>query len=140
MKPRDLPMGLCLVHVLASWTRLAAVAVPLLAAMHGAADADDMRVRTQSGIVEGVVEADVMSFKGIAYAAPPVGELRWKEPRSPGSWDGTREADAYGNACIQTTRQFCAELLRIELYRPHGSNDSTLSIASCFRHARSRNS
>jgi len=102
MRPRDLPVGLCLAHVLASWIRPAAFAVPLLAAMHGAADADDMRVRTQSGIVEGVVDADVMSFKGIAYAAPPVGELRWKEPRSPGSWDGTRKADAYGNACIQT--------------------------------------
>jgi para-nitrobenzyl esterase len=59
-------------------------------------------VRTQSGSVEGVARDGVTSFKGIPYAAAPVGELRWKAPQAAAWWEGVRKADAYGNACIQT--------------------------------------
>jgi para-nitrobenzyl esterase len=62
------------------------------------------QVRTASGAVEGVVSADgmVRSFKGIPYAAPPVGALRWKAPQPAPSWSGVRKATDFGPRCMQT--------------------------------------
>lgn len=59
-------------------------------------------VQTQSGRVQGVAERGVVAFKGIPYAAPPVGDLRWRAPKAAASWQDARKADAFGNACIQT--------------------------------------
>lgn len=59
-------------------------------------------VKTESGLVSGVPSADgVVVFKGIPYAAPPVGDLRWKAPEKPQRWDGVRVCDDFGNAAIQ---------------------------------------
>jgi para-nitrobenzyl esterase len=53
--------------------------------------------------VEGTADSDnsVRIFKGIPYAAPPVGNLRWKEPQPPARWSGVRKADAFGARCYQ---------------------------------------
>lgn len=59
-------------------------------------------VRTETGEVQGAAEHGVFAFKGIPFAAPPVGALRWKEPQPAAVWQGVRRADAFGNACIQT--------------------------------------
>ena len=53
-------------------------------------------VSTKYGQVRGVIEEDVLLFKGVPYAAPPVGELRWKEPQDPAPWQGVRDCDTYG--------------------------------------------
>ncbi|WBL81871.1 carboxylesterase family protein [Bradyrhizobium xenonodulans] len=54
-------------------------------------------VRTQAGAVHGHRDANgVLAFKGIPYAAPPVGPLRWCAPRPPAPWDGVRDALAFG--------------------------------------------
>lgn len=45
----------------------------------------------------------VIAFKGIPFAAPPVGDLRWKEPQPVVPWDGVRVADTYGDAASQVT-------------------------------------
>lgn len=45
----------------------------------------------------------VTLFKGIAYAAPPVGELRWAPPQDPASWEGVHKANTYGDACMMYT-------------------------------------
>ncbi len=58
-------------------------------------------VSTQSGTIEGVTDGAVVSFKGIPYAAPPTGDLRWREPHPAPSWTGVRKAGKYGNSCIQ---------------------------------------
>ena len=58
-------------------------------------------MKTQQGDVQGVSESRVLVFKGIPFAAPPVGELRWREPQPAAAWQGVRKADAYGHACTQ---------------------------------------
>ena len=45
--------------------------------------------------------ANVRVYKGIPFAAPPVGELRWAAPQPVAEWDGTRDASEFGNICIQ---------------------------------------
>jgi len=61
------------------------------------------QVRIQSGVLEGVKAPDsnVRAFKGIPYAAPPVGALRWKAPQPLASWSGVRKADEFGPRCMQ---------------------------------------
>lgn len=61
------------------------------------------QLRTANGVLEGVVSADgkVRTFKGIPYAAPPVGELRWKPPQPAPAWAGVRKAVDYPPRCMQ---------------------------------------
>jgi para-nitrobenzyl esterase len=56
---------------------------------------------TQSGAVQGVAAGSLYVFRSIPYAAPPVGNLRWKEPQAVASWKGVRDASTFGNVCTQ---------------------------------------
>jgi para-nitrobenzyl esterase len=59
-------------------------------------------VRTRFGLVAGRGdEESTWSWKGVPYAAPPVGELRWRAPRDPAPWPGARDASRFGGACTQ---------------------------------------
>lgn len=73
----------------------------VLALLAGAAQADTARVTVASGALQGVVEGEVVAFKGVPFAAPPVGDLRWRPPQPAASWSGVRSAAAYGNDCMQ---------------------------------------
>lgn len=59
-------------------------------------------VKTKYGIIQGVVENGYTIFKGIPYAKPPIGELRFKPPQEPESWNGVFYADTFPPACMQT--------------------------------------
>ena len=61
------------------------------------------RVKTTSGVVEGAGPgaSGVRAFKGIPYAAAPVGELRWRPPQALKSWEGVRRAEKFGPRCMQ---------------------------------------
>jgi len=61
-----------------------------------------MIVKTQCGELEGVFEENLYVFKGVPYAAPPVGELRWLPPQPFKSWQGVRPAKNYGAIAPQT--------------------------------------
>ncbi len=71
-------------------------ALPLLAAVNDP-------VKTESGSIAGVAGASpaVRVYKGIPFAAPPVGDLRWKAPKAAPAWTGVKQADAYGTSCLQ---------------------------------------
>lgn len=65
------------------------------------AHAQVTRAKITGGEVSGVTEGDIAIFKGIPFAAPPVGELRWKAPAPVKPWTGVRKADAFADACMQ---------------------------------------
>jgi para-nitrobenzyl esterase len=93
-------------------------------------------VTTDRGAVRGVISADgqVANFLGIAYAAPPVGALRWRRPQPVAAWTGVRSADHYGPVCAQpasgdgpgSIREDC---LYINVQRPaHGNTRQRLPV------------
>ena len=59
------------------------------------------RAHTQQGLLIGRAAQGVESYKGVPFAAPPVGPLRWRVPGRPESWQGERSATDYGAICIQ---------------------------------------
>jgi len=80
--------------------------MPLLAALAvlagaGAASADTVTAKVESGVLPGQTSGDVAVYRKIPYAAPPVGALRWKPPQRPMPWTGARDASANGPACMQ---------------------------------------
>jgi len=58
-------------------------------------------VKIDSGQLQGAVADGVASFKGIPFAAPPVGELRWRAPQPVSAWPGVRQASEFGADCMQ---------------------------------------
>jgi para-nitrobenzyl esterase len=58
-------------------------------------------VRTESGQIKGVVANGVVAFKGIPFAAAPVGDLRWRAPQPAAAWKGVRAADKFAPDCMQ---------------------------------------
>ena len=57
--------------------------------------------RTETGALLGIDLGGVLAFRGIPYAAAPVGALRWRPPQAAGAWSGVRDATAYGPMCAQ---------------------------------------
>ena len=70
-----------------------------LAAIGSGAPAPVMRV--DGGELQGVVDDGVISYKGVPFAAPPVGDLRWRAPQPLAPWTGTRQAAEFGADCMQ---------------------------------------
>ncbi len=93
------------------------------------------QVRVAGGIVEGVVgtDASVRVFEGIPFAAPPVGNLRWKAPQPVVPWKGVRKADAWATHCMQGPmfgplhsrgEGMAEDCLYLNVWTPAGSADA----------------
>ncbi len=117
----------------------------LLAAVLGAtvsfalAHADDFsrQVRTQSGLIAGATAAGVLYFKGIPYAQPPLGNLRWRAPLPAKPWKGVRQATQYGHDCMQLPfpaddapirTKPSEDCLFLNIWRPAGSTAGLLPV------------
>ncbi|WP_439361562.1 carboxylesterase/lipase family protein [Bradyrhizobium sp. DASA03007] len=86
-------------------------------------------VAIDSGNVRGISQEGAEVFRGIPYAAPPLGPLRWRPPQAAISWPGIRAADEFGPACSQSDVPFTPpvngtseDCLTINVWRPLGSN------------------
>ena len=58
-------------------------------------------VQVGNGELQGVIDGSVVSYKGIPFAAPPVGDLRWRPPQPMAPWTGVRQATEFGADCMQ---------------------------------------
>lgn len=74
-----------------------------------AAQAQILTATVSGGEIQGEAENGVVSFKGIPFAAPPAGDLRWKAPQPVSPWNGIRKADAFGPSPMQES--FLAALM-----------------------------
>ena len=87
--------------------RLAAWALALCPVLAGALHAQTfpLDVKIDAGELTGVPTANpaVTVFKGVPFAAPPVGALRWKPPVVPTKWSGVRKSDKYGSCLLYTS-------------------------------------
>lgn len=79
---------------------LLAAALAVTASLSSAAPAAPVAT-IDSGKVEGKIEAGIASWKGIPFAAPPVGGLRWRAPQAVQPWSGVRQATSYAADCMQ---------------------------------------
>jgi para-nitrobenzyl esterase len=100
-------------------------------------------VMTAAGKVQGAFDGDagVHSFKGIAYAAPPVGDLRWKPPQPLSPWRGTRKAHRFGPRAMQLpvfgdmnfrSRGMSEDCLYLNVWTPDPAADARLPVLVYF--------
>lgn len=80
-------------------------------------------VKTDKGQVRGAftMEGQVRAFKGIPFAAPPVGDLRWQPPQPAASWNGVRDATQFGDHCLQLVNAF-------HTFRDPGASEDCLTL------------
>jgi para-nitrobenzyl esterase len=70
-------------------------------------------VKVRQGEAQGIVADGVAIFKGLPFAAPPVGDLRWRVPQLPAKWSGIRAANAFSSTCMQAE-----DCLYLNVYEP----------------------
>jgi para-nitrobenzyl esterase len=83
--------------MLKRWLLFVLIASGVLPAASGAA----APVLTASGALSGLHERGLTVYRGVPFAAPPIGKLRWQSPAPVAPWIGTRAANAFGPACMQ---------------------------------------
>ena len=116
---------------------LAVVSVPLLALTTQSAKTSSPVIKIASGEVRGFYSGKSMVFRGIPYAAPPIGNLRWRPPQPVRPWKGVRQATKFGHICMQivprpndappltTPSEDC---LYINVWAPRGHGTSLLPV------------
>jgi para-nitrobenzyl esterase len=110
-----------------------AVAVALTASPAAAAITE---AKTTAGVVQGQAVEGLGEFKGIPFAAPPIGDLRWKGPQPVQPWRGVRQAVAFGPACMQgpilaqmgSTASQSEDCLYIDVWTPANSPADKLPV------------
>jgi para-nitrobenzyl esterase len=87
-------------------------------------------VQVSGGLIQGIPGQDpaVTVYKGVPYAAPPVGDLRWKAPQPVKPWKGVRKADHFGDICMQNPLA-PGSFYQIEFYQtPQSMSEDCLSL------------
>jgi para-nitrobenzyl esterase len=104
-------------------------------------------IETTAGLVQCMEEGAVVIYKGIPFARPPLGDLRWREPQPPTPWPGIRGADRFPPACPQhgsypkdappeATSEDC---LYLNIWKPLGATEEKLPVMLCIHGGSLRN-
>ena len=125
------------------WIVRMAVAAALLGAASGTAAAQPAScpagqdaVCIEKGAIRGVVEGETLAFKGIPYAAPPLGPLRWRAPRAPAPWEGVRDGSRHGAMCPQLVGKEVKgeeDCLYLNVWRPRETPVRPLPVGVAHR-------
>ncbi len=95
-------------------------------------------VRVEQGMLRGSREGEVVVFRGVPFAAPPVGPLRWRPPAPPEAWSGTRDAREFGPPCPQLDDNGMVvgeeDCLQLNLWRPAARTPGELLPVMVFIH------
>lgn len=103
--------------------------------------ADSPRADTTAGMVEGASESGLSVFRGVPFAAPPVDELRWREPQPVPSWDGVRQTSTFAPRCMQLpifgdmnfrSNGMSEDCLYLNVWTPDASSDAALPVLVYF--------
>jgi para-nitrobenzyl esterase len=82
-----------------------------------------LQVNTANGLLQGTLDSSgIRSFKGVPYAKPPVGDLRWMEPQPPANWTGVRNAGHFGPQAMQ--RRIYSDMM----FRSAGTSEDCLYL------------
>lgn len=93
-------------------------------------------VRIKNGALQGVESKDMLAFKNIPYAAPPIGELRWRPPQPVSNWVNVRDASHFGEACPQPVVQGLnnelipgnEDCLKLNVYAPKSAKNLPVMV------------
>jgi para-nitrobenzyl esterase len=114
------------------------VLAALLVAVQAPA-AEPARARVHSGVLAGTQDNGIEVFKGVPYAAPPVGPLRGALPQPAAAWSGDREANEFGFSCLQRSpphnvpagtraAQLSEDCLTLNIWAPQGSRKAPVMV------------
>jgi para-nitrobenzyl esterase len=122
------------------WLSCALAGLVATTAERLAAQSQPAVVRVEGGELQGVVTDGVASFKGVPFAAPPVGDLRWRPPQPAAPWSGVRQAAEFGADCMQgrggplpsagapAARVPSEDCLFLNIWRPADTNAQRLPV------------
>ena len=93
-------------------------------------------INVESGLLRGINDAGLTIYKGIPYAAPPVGELRWRAPQQPANWSDTLAADTFGPSCPQVAPSYRSvplgeiseDCLTLNIWAPAANDSDPLPV------------
>ena len=107
----------------------------------GTTGAQNPQVKTRDGILEGLEVSGVKVFKGVPFAQPPVGDLRWKAPQPVKAWSGVRKAHEYGPNPMQQpifgdmnfgTKEMSEDCLYLNIWTPAKTMAEKLPVLIYF--------
>src|SRR5579862_9006377 len=107
------------------WGKLFGMLVAVLSSWIGTlafAQKAGPQVTTDTGVVEGKMEDGITTFLGIPYAAPPVGDLRWKPPAPAERWTDVRKATEFSAHCMQGL------VYEDMVFPDHGNSEDCLTL------------
>jgi para-nitrobenzyl esterase len=114
---------------------LLAIGAALLFAPAGARVASPP-IRIDTGVVQGYARDGIVEYRGLPFARPPVGDLRWRPPQLPSSWEGTLRAENFKPACMQAgptvpgmaVEPTSEDCLYLNVWTPEGAANARLPV------------